>query len=294
MKLIGFFLFAGFACAQEITPDTVIGKVNDRPITLAEARRMIIGIAPEGVQLLQTDPQTLLSRLYLFRKLAELAEKDGLHERSPLKEQLELQRTEVLGRAEVNERRNLSNPSSEEAEKYYNDNKTKFEQAKVRVIYISFAPDGAPQAAGPKKSLKEPEAKVKAEGLVKQLRAGADFGKLAREHSEDEASAKKDGDFPPLKRTDSGYPAEVITTIFSLQPKEISAPLKLANGFYIFRLDEKTLIPFPEVREKIFNDMAQDRFTEWFKKLQKQFEVKLDKPEALKAPGAALPARPQP
>ncbi len=291
MKFIGLLLLAGLACAQEIKDNAVIGTVGGRPLTAGEARKIISGIRPEGLQLLQSDPNGLLTNLYLFKYLAELAVKDGLADRSPLKEQLENMRIETLARAEVNEQRNLSNPTSDQAEKFYSENKAKFEQAKVRVIYISFAADGAPQAPGVKKSLSESQAKAKAEELVKKLKAGADFGKLARENSEDAESAKKDGEFATMKRTDS-YPADVVTAVFALAPKAISEPLKQANGFYIFRVDEKSQIPFPEVREKVFADMAQERFNERLKSWQKANEVKLDKPEALRPNGVPAPAKP--
>jgi len=292
MKFFGFFLIAGLACAQEIKPDTVIGTVGGRPITAGEARQMIVGIRPEGQQILKTDPKRLLSDLYLLKFLAEQATKEGLHERSPLKEQIENMRVETLARAEVNEMRNLSNPTSDEAEKYYNDNKAKFEQAKVRVIYIAYAPESAAASSSGKKSLTEAQAKAKAEGLAKQLKAGADFGKLARENSDDADSAKNDGQFATMKRTDS-YPPDVVSTVFALKAKEISEPLKQANGFYIFRVDERAMIPFPEIREKVFAELAQAKFDEKFKSWQKANEVKLDKPEALTGdPGPVAPPKP--
>jgi len=292
MKFLGFFLIAGLTCAQEIKPDTVIGTVGGRPITAEEARKMIAGIRPEGMQILKTDPQRLLSDLYLLKFLAAEAGKQGLRDRSPYKEQLENMVIEFLARVQVNEMRNASNPSSEQAEKYYNENKSNFEQARIRVIYISFVPEGAPLPEGAKKALNEAQAKAKAESLVKQLKGGADFGKLARENSEDAESAAKGGEFAPVKRGDK-YPQEVLDAVFALELKGVSAPVKQGNGFYIFRLDEKAMVPFPEVRERIFMELAQKNFDQRFKAWQKENEVKLDKPEALKdASGTPAPPKP--
>lgn len=291
MKLIGFFLIAGLACAQEIKPDTVIGTVNGRKITADEARQLTTGIRPEAQQLLARDPGAALSALYALKHLSELAQKDGLQDQSPLKEQIANTIVEILARAEIQYKSNNSQPSPDEAEKYYNENASQFQQASLRVIYISFAAESAPQAAGVKKSLTEPEAKAKAEKLVKQVRAGADFAKLAAEHSEDETSAKKGGDFGTMKATDS-VPPDVLKAVFALKENEISEPLKQSNGFYIFRIEKKTKLPYPEVREKIFNDLRQQKFDKWYKAIQKQWEVKLDKPEFFSNPAPAAPPKP--
>ncbi len=287
MKLTSFFLLATLAYGQEIKPDTVIGSVAGKPLTLAEAQKLIVGIKPEGNQVLEKDPEALLSNIVFFRHLAELGHKEGLHERSPLKEQLELQRIEVMARAYVNEKVNLSNPKPDEVELHYADNKAKYEQVKVRVIYVSFTSDGAPQAPTAKKPLKEPEAKAKIEGLAQKVKAGADFGKLSRENSDDEDLAKKDGDYGTFKPTDT-LPAEVKAVIFVLKTGEVSAPVKLPNGFYLFKAEAKSAIPFGELRERLYEELKRERFNKWFQTEQQKFKVKLDKPEALR-PSAPPP-----
>ena len=127
--------------------------------------------------------------------------------------------------------------TEEEEQKYYNDNPDKFKEVKVRVIYVAFNPTpGSPPPDG-KKLLTEAEAQAKIEDLAKQIQGGADFGKLARENSDDPVSAAKDGDFGVIK-PDSAYPQPIKTAVFALKQGEISAPIKQPNGFYLIRAEE--------------------------------------------------------
>ena len=80
-------------------------------------------------------------------------------------------------------------------------------------------------AADAKKTLTEAEAKAKIDDLKKQIEAGADFGKLAKENSDDKDSAAKDGDFGLIKKN-SPYPEAIKKTVFELKPGQVSEPLR--------------------------------------------------------------------
>ena len=92
----------------------------------------------------------------------------------------------------------------EDEQKYYAENKSRYDQVKLKVIYIPFSSAPARQApAEGKKHLTEEEAKAKAERLIKEINAGADFVKLVKENSEDASSKAKDGDMGTLSRADN-------------------------------------------------------------------------------------------
>ena len=82
--------------------------------------------------------------------------------------------------------------------KYYDSNKQKYTQVRVKAIYIAFNDDAAGSSASKgKKPLNEAEAKAKADKLLAAIKGGADFVKLVKENSDDETSREKDGDLPP-------------------------------------------------------------------------------------------------
>ena len=123
----------------------------------------------------------------------------------------------------------------------------------------------------------KPRRKAKIEDLAKQIQGGADFGKLAREHSDDKASAAKDGDFGVMKQ-DSSYPQPIKTAVFALKQGEVSAPIKQPNGFYLIRAEEINQQPFNDAVMQIIQAVKQAKFQEWLKGMQAQYNVKIENP----------------
>ncbi len=79
--------------------------------------------------------------------------------------------------------------------------------------------------------------KAKAEDLLKQLRAGADFATLAQKNSEDPGSATKGGDLGWVVR--GQMVKEFEDTTFALKPKEISNVITTQYGYHIIQVLEK-------------------------------------------------------
>jgi peptidyl-prolyl cis-trans isomerase C len=259
-----------------IPPDTVVMEANGKKYTKAEVDHLIALLPPQAQQAAHSQPQTL-TQLLIFQKLAEDAEQEGRDKQSPYKEQLEITRLQILGNAELTIHGNMLDVPIPDQEKYYKDHPDKYQEAKVRVIYLAFNP--APDKTGPegKKIPTEAEASAKINDLRKQILAGADFGKLARENSDDSTSAAKDGDFGVMKHS-SPYPDAIKAAVFALKPGEMSQPIKQPNGFYLIRLEELHTQLYEEVNTQIVQDLRQERFKEWTEGLQKQFTVKVENP----------------
>lgn len=271
----------------DVPPSSVVAEVDGKKYTAAEVNKLIGDFPPQIQLAIKNDPRRALGLLLMTQHLASEAEKAKLDQQSPLKETLEYQRMNALAQAEINQVRNFQfNPTPEQQEQYYKQHSEKYQEAKIKVIYVAFTTN--PQVSSDpkaKKPLTEAEAKAKIEGLRKQLQAGADFGKLARENSDDKESAARDGDYgTPLKRT-SATDESIKNTVFALKPGEISAPVRQPNGYYLIRLEEIKLQPFEEVRVEIYEEMKTTQFNEWMQALQKRFEVKIENP-------AYFPAKP--
>jgi parvulin-like peptidyl-prolyl isomerase len=260
-----------------VSPDTVVVEVDGRKVTAAELDKIIAGFPPNNQQAIRARPQ-LLSQVFLMQRLAEDAEKAGLDKQSPYREQLEANRLQLLSTAELSTINNMTEVPTEAQEKYYKENPEKFKEVKVRVIYIAFNPTLGKAPTDGKVVLTEAQAKAKIEGLATQIQGGgADFGKLARENSDDQASAARDGDFGVVK-PDSAYPKEIKEAVFALKQGETGAPFKQGNGFYLIRAEEVNQQPYNDVLLQIIQTLRQAKYQEWFKGMQAQYNVKIENP----------------
>jgi peptidyl-prolyl cis-trans isomerase C len=265
-----------------VSPDTVVAEVDGKKYTAAEMDKIIAMLPAQYQQMAKTQPQ-LLGQVFLMQRLSADAEKAGLDQKAPYKEQLEMSRMQVLSTAELSDVNNTMKVDQEDEQKYYKDNPDKFKEVKVRVIYVAFTPNSAktpptddkktPPENG--KTVTEAEAKAKIEDLAKQIQAGADFGKLAREQSDDKTSAAKDGDFGVVKQ-DSAYSQAIKTAVFALKQGELSMPIRQPNGFYLIRAEEINQQPFNDARAQITQAVKQAKFQEWMKGMQAQYSVKVE------------------
>jgi hypothetical protein len=249
--------------------------VGDKKYTASDVDKLFSSLPPQLQQQARMQPDRVLMQILMFRYLAEEAEKQNLDKRPPWNSTLEFQRMQVLSQAEINDYKDKIQVSTEDQEKHYKDNPDRFKEVKVRVIHISFS--ATPDKPGPdgKKMLSEAEAKAKIDELRKQILASEDFGKLARDNSDDKNSAAKDGDFGTIKHN-SPYPEPVKTAVFALKEGEVSEPVKQANGFYLIRADSVVIEPYNDVRPQIIEELKQARFNDWMKTIQGRFTVKVD------------------
>ena len=103
----------------------------------------------------------------------------------------------------------------------------------------------------------------KAKDIIKQLKAGADFEKLARENSTDPSAKGNGGDLGFFKKND--MLPEFSNAAFTLQPGAITdAPVKTRFGWHVIKLLEKRTAPPPpldQVREEIRQSLIQEGVT---------------------------------
>lgn len=129
---------------------------------------------------------------------------------------------------------------------YYNSHKDQYrtpERVKARHILVMTLN---------KQGDEIPKLKAKAEDLLKQIKAGADFAKLAEKNSDDTTSATKGGDLGWVVRGQMTKAFEDAT--FALKPNEISNIITTEYGFHIIQVLEKEqprLRPLDEVKTGI-------------------------------------------
>jgi parvulin-like peptidyl-prolyl isomerase len=273
--------------APKLAPDTVIATVDGKKVTYGEVERYIRGLPAQLQQNALQNRKQFIQQYGLMLRLNAMAEKANLDQKSPYKETLESTRMQILTQAQVSEIFDNFPITIQDQQKYYNDNKSRFEQVKLKVIYIPFSPKSASAPADGKKHLTEDEARAKAEQLLKEIRGGADFVKLVQENSEDATSKAKDGDFGTFSRSDS-LPDPIRSAVFALKPGEVSAPMRQPNGFYIFRSESLTQKPFSEVVGDITTELKNARLREWLETTTKSIDVKYDNEPFFSGPAAPI------
>jgi peptidyl-prolyl cis-trans isomerase D len=124
---------------------------------------------------------------------------------------------------------------------------------------------------------------AKAEDLLKQLKAGADFSQLAQKNSEDSSNAPKGGDLGFFVR--GQMVPEFDKAVFAMQPGELSGIVTTEYGYHIIKVNEKEnarVKPFDEVKGDLAAEIKKQRITEQMQKTADGVHDAL-----AKAPGSA-------
>ncbi len=283
-----------------VAADTVVAKIDGKDITAGEVRK-ILDTTPALRSPFQQNPSLALGDFFIRQYLAGEAEKAKLDEVSPWKEQLEEQRASILTNAYVNKEANGYPVTAEMIDAYYKENQTRYEQAKIKVIFIALKPEipsgTSPQdvqaaaravVEGAHNQRSEADAKALATDLVKKIRDGADFSKLVAQYSEDSVSKAAGGDFGVVK-SNSPYSEEIKKAVFALKPGEVSDPVRQPSGYYIVRCESRSIQPIDEVREPIIQAIRQAHLGEFIGALRQRFAAKIENPAFFQQAGANLP-----
>lgn len=261
---------------NQLPPDTTIATVDGKKVTAGDLQAVLRALPQQVQQQAQADRRKFVEQYGVLRRLADEAKKDGLDKQSPFREALEYGTMQVLYQAEINKKIGDYRIPMDEVTKQYEANKDRYSQVKVKAIYLPFSNAPVSQADSKGKQLPaEAEAKAKAEQLAKEARGGADFVTLVKEDSRDAASVAKEGDFGYLHKTDQ-IPADLKAVLFTAKPGDITEPVRQANGFYIFRIEEAGAQPLDQVQGAITDELKQKRFGEWLSALQKSVDVKME------------------
>ncbi len=140
----------------------------------------------------------------------------------------------------------LPGPSDLEAKTYYEKNPDRFKQDEsVRASHILVRVDEKADAAAKKR------ARAEIDSVLKQAKAGADFAKLAQQHSQD-GSAAQGGD---LNYFSKGQMVPAFDKVaFELKPGQISGVVTTQFGYHIIKVvDHKPgrTVPFEESEQQI-------------------------------------------
>ena len=155
---------------------------------------------------------------------------------------------------------NASKIDEQHLKNFYNKNKRRYRDDQVRASHILL------------KTIKE------AEEVLKELKAGKVFAKLAKEKSIGPSSVKG-GDLGFFKRGQM-VPA-FDSAAFSLPEGATSGPIKTRFGFHIIKvtqINKGKVTPFKEVRDQIIKILVSEKLEAYLKSLRASVKVVIKDP----------------
>jgi peptidyl-prolyl cis-trans isomerase C len=192
-----------------------------------------------------------------------------------------------------------------QVKKFYDENPSQFEEPEMirasHILLMTIDPkSGAPLSDDLKKAKKK-----QADDLLKRAKAGEDFGKLAKQYSEDPGSKESGGEYTfPRGRMVKEFEAAA----FSMQTNQISDIVTTQYGYHIIKMSEK--IPAkkldfakvtPDIRTYLESQEMEKILPDYAGQLKKEADVKITDPEVKSlmeatddlpkaAPGGAAPS----
>lgn len=166
--------------------------------------------------------------------------------------------------------------TDEDIKKYYQDHPAEFEitpEYKIRLIYFKLGMTATDEEA--KKT------QDRAQEILNKLRAGADFGDLAKLYSDD-VTAAVGGDLGYVKAKD--MVSELEKACQRLEKGKVSDIIKTSKGLHILKLEDKRpagVKPLTEVsssvKETLTEKIYEQKHNEWIKDLRSKayIEIKL-------------------
>lgn len=233
----------------------ILDEVIDRKLLVREAQRHGISVSDDEVD---AEVRNFKGR-YTEMAFQKLLEERGI----PYEDWVKLRQENLLVTKFLKEG-GLPIPElgAGEAEKYYQEHPDEFkvpESVRVRQIVT--------------------DTKEKAEAILRRLRNGENFAKLARELSMS-PDRKQGGDLGFIPR--GSFPRE-FEVCFTMNPGEISPIIPSLYGFHIFKVLEKAparIIPLEEVQEKIVIKLTQNAHEQatqdLLKNLRQQSKIQVD------------------
>jgi hypothetical protein len=277
------------ATPQEVPPTAPVVTLNNvcaKPdasgacktvITRAEFERLTSAINPSngGANAsLQPDAKRQIATRYSqFLAFADDAKKNNLDKTPQAQELLHFAELQALTQVFMNNLQAKSQATPEEVQKYYDDNRARFEKITVQRILIPANP--GPDA----KNVTAESLKETAQKIYERAKAGEDFNKLQKEAftaagiptAPDAKLVLNPASLPPQQKD-----------VRDLKPGEVSKMYEEPSGHYIYKMESSEVTPLSSVRTEIEHALQRQKFEETVKKMLS--DVKPDLNEAYFGP----------
>lgn len=258
--LLFFLTQASWVLAQG--NDEILAKVGNEVITRTDFETRLKSFPYQAQQELKDfeKKKQLLDRMIKARLLVTEGGNKGLTEKPDIKAHLRMVRDDFITQEYVRAYiENKVEVSDDEAEKYYNTNSEIREREYLKVSQIVVE--------------KEEEAKE----ILERLKKGEHFNKLARERSIDPAGKARAGELDLFEK--GKKEKEIEDALAKLEKGGISDIVKTKGGYYIFKLDERKIVPKPpylKVKDEIIGGLMYKKMAELVEKEIEELKKKIN------------------
>ena len=231
------------ACSGSDNSENSLNELNDFKVTQEDLASML---KTKGLADSDGKRQERLKSTYIERNaIAAIVVKDPVIDLPAVRFQIKRNRNEMLIKNYFDQY--LKTASSPDAvKKYYDENIDEFTDKKVHLAHILIKLSATATVN------EKAEAHKKAINIADEVRRGASFEKLVRQHSDDNATKNKAGDLNWLQA--ESIERNIFDKAISLKMEDIPTPILTSRGYHIIKLVEpveKKVKPLDEVKEKI-------------------------------------------
>ncbi len=171
--------------------------------------------------------------------------------------------------------------TDEAAREFFISHPEDYEQVKFNIILFRIPPKAKPGYAK--------EVEKQAQGLLKELKAGADFAAYAKKYSEDQGSAEKGGAVGMVYRAE--LEPKLAKGIFAIPEKGMGI-VQAEEGLYLVKVDFKGKADYPSVAPGIKDHLQREKkdsgIKDWLDGLRKNAVILVDG----KTPPSSPPVEP--
>jgi len=237
----------------------VVAQVGDEKIMASDIEEILTHIPPQYRMRYgsQQGRREIVNGLVDIKMLSYEARQRGLDKKDSVRMKLAYLTDQTLAKELESEMKKSYEVSEADIRKYYDEHKEKYsmpERIKASHILV--------------------EDQARAEDILKQVRTGGSFDKLAKQYSKDSTS-QKGGDLGWFGkgRMDPAFEKAA----FALKKGEVSPVVKSAFGYHIIRLEDRregSVRPFDQVKKSIERAIQRERMEKELNALKESIKKK--------------------
>lgn len=242
----------------------VISYMIDNEVVYQQAQKEKIKVTDDEVNQKYSQIEKMLDTNQEYKKLLDDAGVDEDYLKETIKKDLAVQKYRENFEQDLK-------VTDKEVEKYYKEHKDDFKEESVEAyhILVSTLDDNNKPVDDSKKE----ELKSKAESLLKEIKNGGDFEKIAKENSDDKSSGKKGGYLGYFTKDSKN--AQFTKEAFKLEKGQVSNVFETPFGYEIVKVTNKKTEQksLEDSREEIVNRILADKYLDQVNSLRDKADV---------------------
>ena len=255
----------------EVPPETVVLRIGDVQFTATQFNTLAdILNEPYRASAKGFGRKQFADSIVKIMTLADEARRRKLDQSSDFQLQNKFRTDDLLARYAQNAINDGIQIDDAALHEYYETHMWDYGRAHARQILIRTQGSSVPLKPGAQE-LTDEQALAKAQELIRRIKAGEDFGKLAAAESDDTGTAANAGDLGWFSKGQIAPSIE--EAAFHMQTGEISDPVRTAFGYHIIQVLAEDFKPFDEVKADLEKKVRSQKFQQVLDELQKKDNV---------------------